>query len=82
MTVTPRDELMDTLAELSTLEPRAGRDALVRARCHAVLTAPRRSAPSTRARARRLVDGALALAVGFYGVVLVVEVLRIIALLP
>ena len=80
MTVAPRDELMETLADLTASPPRATRDARVRARCHAVLTGAGRPGPFAR-KARWALDRVLPAAVVIYGVVVVVEGLRLAGLL-
>jgi hypothetical protein len=80
MTVAPRDELMETLADLSGPAPRAARDARVRARCHAVLKGVGRPGPFAR-KARWALDRVLPAAVLIYGVVVVVEGLKLAGLL-
>lgn len=81
MTVTPRDSLMDALADLKNGgEPREDRTALVRARCRAVLGNARRPGPFAR-RARWALDRLLPAAVVIYGVVVVVKGLSLAGLL-
>ena len=84
MTADRPDPLLATLAELTAPATMPSRDARVRARCHAALAA--RGQPCAprpvRTRGRRLVDGALAIAVAVYGLITVAEALRLISRLP
>ena len=80
MTVAARDALMETLADLPGPTPRATRDALVRARCHAILNGAGRPGPLAR-KARWALDRVLPAAVVIYGVVVMVEGLRLAGLL-
>jgi len=78
---TPRDPLMDALADLNGAEPREDRAAVVRARCHAALAeAHPRPAPIVP-RTQRALDRLLPVAVIAYGVLTVVEGLRLAGLI-
>jgi hypothetical protein len=78
------DPLLAELVQLTAPEPAAEHSARVLERCHAVLAErgqPRAARPALTRR-RRLVDGALAIAVAVYGLMTIAEALRIISRLP
>lgn len=78
MTFERRDPIIDALAELTAPAPRAAREALVQARCHSAMTGRRHPASRT---VQRVFDPLLPLAVVVYGVVIVVEGLRMAGLI-
>jgi hypothetical protein len=80
MTIDRRDAVLGALAELPSSSPHPGRDALVRRRCHAVLTAAPRPR-SAGQHAQRALDRLLPVAVVAYGVATVVEGLRLAGLI-
>jgi hypothetical protein len=93
MTERQRDEILCALGALRGAAPAAARDARVRARCHAAISpggapegAPggavgeadggRRLVPA-RSMGARLVDTALAVGAGLYGVLVIAEAFRV-----
>jgi hypothetical protein len=75
------DPVLAALSDLTAPAPREARDALVRARCHAAMTATsRRPRPFARATARAI-DRLLPVAVVVYAVAVVVEGLKTIGVL-
>jgi hypothetical protein len=72
MTLEPDDPLLATLAGLTVPATTPARDARVRARCHATLTASRRPRPVAR-----VIDRLLPVAVVVYAVATVFEGLRL-----
>ena len=76
MTSESPDPVLAALSELAGPAPREARDALVRARCHTVLTATARDARRTR-RARRVFDRLLPVAALVYAIAVVAEAIRI-----
>jgi hypothetical protein len=75
--IEPPDAMLARLAELT---PPTATDARIRMRCHAALAhGAKRSAGPARTWTRHLLDGALALAVGVYGVMIVAEGLRLLS---
>jgi hypothetical protein len=77
MTIEEPDPVLDALADLTGPVPRADRAALVRGRCHAALTAARRTPHPVRKAAQRSIDRLLPVAVVAYAVAIVVEGLRL-----
>jgi len=81
MTPESSDPVLAALSELAAPGPRDARTVLVRARCHAAMTATaRRPKPFTRA-AWRTIDRLLPVAVLVYAIAVVVEGLRTIGVL-
>jgi hypothetical protein len=89
MTERQRDEILCALGALRGAAPAAARDARVRARCHAAISpggAPGgavgeadgggRLVPA-RSMGARLVDTALAVGAGLYGVLVIAEAFRV-----
>jgi hypothetical protein len=76
MIVERRHGTLSALANLPAPAPDVTRDARIRARCHAALTARARRPQAAVPPARRVMDQALAAAVVVYGVVVLVEGLR------
>jgi hypothetical protein len=73
------DPVLAALSDLAAPAPREARDALVRARCHAAMTATVRQPKRLARAAGRAFDLLLPVAAALYGVTIVVEALRIIA---
>ena len=76
MTPESPDPVLAALSDLSVPAPREARDALVRARCHAAMTAAARDTLPTR-RARRVFDRLLPVAALVYAIAVVAEAIRI-----
>ena len=70
------DPLLAALSDLAAPVPRATRDAIVRARCHAAMQSPRRPEPTTHAPSRAI-DRLLPVAVLVYAIVVVAEAIRL-----
>jgi hypothetical protein len=81
MTPDQPDPLLASLAALSGSTPAAEHDVRVRARCHAILAASAGREPAPRTRTQRAVDAGLAIAASLYGLMTIVEALRIARLL-
>lgn len=81
MTPEPRDPLLASLSELTGPLPAAACDSRVRARCHAILAASPGRGRAPRSRTQHAVDAGLAIAASLYGVMTIVEALRIARLL-
>ena len=76
MTPESPDPVLAALSDLAVPAPREARDARVRARCHAAMTAAARSTPRTR-RAWRVFDRLLPVAALVYAIAVVAEAIRI-----
>lgn len=76
MTPESQDGVLAALADLAPPAPRAAHDALVRARCHAAMTAAARPRPLSRS-AGRVFDGLLPVAALVYAIAVVAEAIRI-----
>jgi hypothetical protein len=85
MTERQRDEILCALGALRGAAPAAARDARVRVRCHAAISpggavaeadGGRRLVPA-RSMGARLVDTALAVGAGLYGVLVIAEAFRV-----
>ena len=71
------DPVLLALSELATPAPRHPRDAMVRARCHAAMTAAARRRTPSASAASRAFDHLLPVAVVVYAIAVVAEGLRL-----
>jgi len=76
MTHQPSDPVLSALSELELPAPREAGDALVRARCHAAMTATIRPQSRPR-RAWRVADRLLPVAALAYAIAVLAEAIRI-----
>jgi hypothetical protein len=81
MTPEQPDPLLASLAALSRPTPAKEREVRVRTRCHAILAASPGRARAPRSRTQHAVDAGLAIAASLYGVMTIVEAVRIARLL-
>ena len=71
------DPVLLALSELATPAPRHARDAMVRARCHAAMTATMRQPGPPAGAASRAFDRLLPVAALVYAIAVVAEAIRI-----
>jgi hypothetical protein len=77
MTREAPDPVLTALSELEAPAPREARDAMVRARCHAAMTATARQRRPPAPAASRAFDRLLPVAVVVYAIAVVAEAIRI-----